>query len=250
MLGTIIQARMGSSRLPGKVMMKVNNDDTVLSFLAKQLSYSKHMKKIVIATTEQEGDDIIARSAKDMGIECFRGNRLDVLDRYYQCAKKFNFSTIIRITADCPLIDPHIVDLVIEKFKDSGYDYVTNSLIRTYPYGTEVEIFSFNTLETAWNNAKKLSEREHVTPYIYNNKHIFRIFNIEYPRNISHLSWTVDRSNDLKLVQSIILKIDKRPILLEDILDLIKKEPDLTDINKDRIPNEGYLKSLVEDKSD
>lgn len=248
MLGTIIQARMGSSRLPGKVMMKVDENDTLLTFLVKQLSHSQYAENIVIATSELEEDNAISSAAKEIGIECFRGNSLDVLDRYYQCAKKFNFSTIVRITADCPLIDPQIVDLVITKFEEGRFDYATNSLVRTYPYGTEVEIFSFNTLETTWQNAKKPSEREHVTPYIYNNKDNFVIFNIGYSSNISHLSWTVDRLNDLRLVQEIITKIEKRPILLDDILELIEREPDLTDINRDRTPNEGYLKSLAEDQ--
>ena len=200
-----------------------------------------------MATTDLKDDDKIEEFANSLKIECFRGSSKDVLDRYYQCAKKFNFSTIVRITADCPLIDPTIVDLVIDKFKEGTYDYGTNSLIRTYPYGTEVEIFSFNTLKSAWHNSKKPSEREHVTPFIYNNKEKFVIFNIEYPSNISHLSWTVDRINDLKLVQKIVAMIKRRPILLENILTLLKKEPQLVDINKDRIPNEGYLKSLAND---
>lgn len=248
MLGCIIQARMGSSRLPGKVMMKIDQDNTVLSFLIKQLSHCIQLKRIVIATTDRKEDEVIVNFAKQMNVEYFRGNALDVLDRYYQCANKFGFSVIIRITADCPLIDPQIVDRVIEKFKSGTYDYGTNSLVRTYPYGTEVEIFSFRTLETAWRNAKKPSEREHVTPYVYTHKGDFKLFNLKYSRNISHLSWTVDRINDLKLVQIIASKIKKRPILLEDILALFEKEPALVDINKDRIPNEGYLKSISEDE--
>jgi len=249
MIGAIIQARMGSSRLPGKVMMNISEKDTMLSFLVKQLSYCKLIENMVIATTDLGEDDIIVKYASDMNVECFRGSVLDVLDRYYHCAKKFMFSSIVRITSDCPLIDPHIVDNVIKTFKDNSYDYVTNSLNRTFPYGTEVEVFSFHILEETWKNAKKPSEREHVTPYIYNHRDMFKVFNVENSENISHLSWTVDRINDLKLVQNIVFKIDDRPILLDNILDLIKKEPELININKDRIPNEGYLKSLRDDKN-
>lgn len=249
MIGVIIQARMGSSRLPGKVMMKITEKDTVLSFLIQQLSYCKLIDKIVIATTDLREDDLIVKQASDMSVECFRGDALDVLDRYYFCAKKFMFSDIVRITSDCPLIDPQIVDNVIRIFKSNSYDYVTNSLNRTFPYGTETEAFSFNVLKKTWKNARKPSEREHVTPYIYNHKDLFRIFNVENAENISHLSWTIDRINDLKLVQNIVLKIKNRPILLDDILDLIKKEPELLNINKERIPNEGYLKSLQNDEN-
>ena len=247
MIGCIVQARMGSSRLPGKVMLKLD-ENPVLYYVLKQLQSSKLIEKIVVATTTLDQDDVIEDYVKNMGIDVFRGSSNDVLDRYYQCATKFSFSTIIRITSDNPLIDPTIVDNLIQKFISNSYDCLTNAYVRTFPYGTEVEIFSFESLEKAWKNATKPSEREHVTPYLYNNSGNFKIFNVEHPKNISNLRWTIDRKNDLTLVKSIISKIKKRPILMNDILDLFSKEPELFEINKNQIPNEGYQKSLKEDE--
>jgi spore coat polysaccharide biosynthesis protein SpsF len=235
---------MGSTRLPGKVMMKIDEKNPLLYYVLDQLTYCTNLTKFVIATTVKKEDDEIVNFAQEHHISYFRGNSEDVLDRYYQCSKKFLFSTIVRITADNPLIDPQIVDQVIEKFKVGKYDYVTNCLVRTFPYGTEVEIFSFDALELAWKNAKKPSEREHVTPYFFNNKEKFRIFNVTNLENLSHLRWTVDQKEDLDLVRIITSKIKKRPILIKDIIELLSKESNLININKKLIPNEGYLKSL------
>ena len=176
MIGCIIQARMGSSRLPGKVLMKSGNGMPLLYHVINQLRYCSKVKNLVIATTTNQEDDSIEKFANDNSVNIFRGKEKDVLDRYFQCAKKYSFSTIVRITSDCPLIDPQIVDKVIERFFSGNYDYATNTLIRTFPIGTDVEVFSFSVLETAWKNAQLPSEREHVTPYIYNHPEIFNIF--------------------------------------------------------------------------
>ena len=155
MIGCIIQARMSSTRLKGKVLLKINPKDTVLSFLIKQITNCKSLKTIVVATTELEEDDVIVNFLKSYDVEIFRGNSENVLDRFYHCAKKFKFSTIVRLTADNPLIDPQIVNDSIQKYSNSDCDYLTNSIDRTFPNGTEVEIFSFNALEIAWKFAKK-----------------------------------------------------------------------------------------------
>ena len=239
---------MGSTRLPGKVMLNIDEKNPIIYYVIKQISESRLCDQIVIATTTLPEDDKIVKFAKNMSIPCFRGSAEDVLDRYYQCAKTFSFSTIIRITSDNPLIDPKLVDDAILFYKSNSYDYVTNCKPRTFPQGTEVEIFSFNALEKIWKNARKLSEREHVTPYFYNNSDQFKMFNIKNNENISHLRWTVDREKDLELVKKIILKIKKSPILMKDILELFQKEPELIDINKSYVLDEGYLKSLEMDK--
>jgi spore coat polysaccharide biosynthesis protein SpsF (cytidylyltransferase family) len=232
MIGCIIQARMGSSRLPGKVLMKTDEDKPLLFYVIKQLQYSKKFKKIIVATTTNKEDDTIEECVKALGVECFRGNEKDVLDRYYQCAKKFSLSVIIRITADCPLIDPIITDKVIEKFFSSNFDYATNTLVRTFPDGMDVEVFSFDALEKAWKNAILPSEREHVTPFIRNKKMDYKLINIENSKNLGNIRITVDRKQDYELVNKIIYKIKKRPILLNDVLKLFTKEPQLKDINK------------------
>ncbi len=247
-LGCIIQARMGSSRLPGKVMMNIEDDKPVLYFVINQLQHCTSFDKIIVATTVLPEDDIIFEYCSLLGIDCFRGSSQNVLDRYYQCATKFSLSTIVRIPSDKPLIDPTIVDDVVEKFKANSYDYITNFLPSTVPSGTEVEIFSFQALKTAWENAELPSEKEHVTPYIYNHREKFKVFNVSYHKDLSHFRWAVDRNEDIILVRNIVANISKRPILTEDIIDLFNRQPKLLDINKNVISNEGILKSLKEDE--
>ena len=163
--GCIIQARLGSTRLPGKVLMNIDDNNPLLYYVVKQLQYSKLLDNIIIATTTLEEDNKIVEFSHKIGIDCFRGSSKDVLDRYYQCAREFSLSTIVRITADNPFIDPTIVDKIIEKFNSDSYDYVTNHIPRTFPQGTETEVFSFKALKIAWDSAQKSSEREHVTSY-------------------------------------------------------------------------------------
>ena len=247
MIGCIIQARMGSSRLPGKTLMKLNKYRTTLDFVINQLSFSALLDKIVIATTNLEQDDIIEKNAKTLGIDCFRGSSDDVLDRYYHCAKKFQINTIVRITSDCPLIDPQIVDQVIRKYQSEDYDYVTNTLSRSYPIGTDVEIFSFEILEKTWQKAILPSEREHVTLFIRNKKLNFKLGNLKNSKNLGHLRWTLDRVEDLNLIRKIVVKINKNPILMNDILNLFSLEPELIKINEHITQNEVMLKSLKKD---
>ena len=248
MIGCIIQARIGSTRLPGKVMMLVDVSNPVIFYVIKQLKESKLCNNLVVATTYLKEEDMIVEFAKKNGIAFFRGSTEDCLDRYYECAKKLGFSKIVRITCDNPLIDPTLIDNAIKLFNSEKYDYVTNCKPRTFPQGTEVEVFSFRALQIAWNEAKRPSEREHVTPYFYNNPDQFKIFNIRNNENLSHLRWTVDRKEDLEFVKNIVSKIKKSPILMSDILKLLKIEPELININKDYVMDEGYLKSLKEDQ--
>jgi len=235
----IIQARMGSSRLPGKTLMKLDETKTTLDFVINQLSFSKLIDRIVIATTSLDEDNVIEKKAKELGIDCFRGSKNDVLDRYYRCAKQFEMKTIVRITADCPIIDPTIVDKVIEQFHSGDYDYATNTIFRTYPTGTDVEIFSFQSLEKSWHEAKLSSEREHVTPFLRNKNSGFKIKNVENEENVSHLRWTLDMNEDLILIREIVSKIKKRPILMNDVLDLFSKEPELISINEHLTKSRG-----------
>ena len=247
MICCIIQARIGSTRLPEKVIQKIDSKNTVIDYVINQVKHSKKIEKIVVATTNLIEDDIICQYANLQQIECFRGSSEDVLDRFYQCAKKFGIDDIIRITADNPLIDPNIIDRIINEYKNKEYDFVTNTLDRTFPYGTEVEVFSFQSLEKAWKNAKKPSEREHVTPFILNPKNKFILKNIEYQEDISYLRYTIDRIDDLKLVKEIIKNSSTRPILIQDVIKLYKNKPEIFEINKN-IKHDGYLSSLEKDE--
>ena len=239
-VGIIVQTRTGSTRLPGKVMMKADDKLLMVDYVINQLKHSKLHDEIVIATTDLKQDDVIFDYVTNRNIPCFRGDEKNVLERHYECAKKYAFSTIVRIPSDKPLIDPTIVDSVIEKFQSNSYDYISNfsvdvndndRFIPSYPSGTEVEIFSFTALETAWKNATSEHDKEHVTPYIYSNPEKFNILTLKSEKDLSQFRWALDYENDLKLIRIIISKIQKRPILMNDILELFEQEPDLTKIN-------------------
>ena len=248
MIGCIIQARMESTRLPGKTLLKIDNENTMLDSVINQLSFSKLIDKIVIATTNLLSDNVIEDFAKNLNLEIFRGNSDNVLDRYFQCAQLFSFDTIVRITADNPLIDPNIIDLIINEYNNTECDYMTNVLDRTFPYGTEVEVFSIISLKKAWMNAKKPSELEHVTAFIHDPDNKFIIKNIKHKENLSYLRYTVDRIEDLTLVKEIIKNIISRPILMEDIIKLYRTMPQIFEINKN-IKHDGYLSSLEKDEA-
>ena len=249
MIGCIIQARMGSTRLPGKVMKIIDGKIPSISYTINQLKSCKSLDKIIVATTDLPEDDEIVHHLKNLKIDVFRGSSDDVLDRYFQCAKHYELSSIVRITADCPLIDPDIVDRGIEIFKSGNYDYVTNTYPRTFPDGNETELFSINALEKAWNNSKLPSEHEHVTPYFRNHSESFQIKNFIHDTDISYLRWTIDYNEDFELVKILISKIKFRPIHLKDILKILNSEPNLLELNNNHKPNEGYVKSLEEDKN-
>ena len=239
-VGIIVQTRTGSTRLPAKVMMKADENSIMLDYVIDQLKHSKLSDKIVIATTDLEQDNVIHEHVTNRNILCFRGDEKNVLQRHYECAKKYSLSTIVRIPSDKPLIDPTIVDLMIEKFQSSSYDYISNFSVNidneneffsSFPSGTEVEIFSFSALENAFKNANTADQKEHVTPYIYENPKKFKILTISSNNDLSKFRWALDYEKDLKLIRLIISKIKKRPILMSDILTLFKNQPELTKIN-------------------
>ena len=247
-IGCIIQARMGSTRLPGKVLMNITKEKPVLYYVINQLKHCKSIEKIIVATTTLQEDDKIVQFCMDNKVSCFRGDSKNVLERHYRCAEKFSLSKIIRMPSDKPLLDPEVVDKIVEVFNSNSYDYVTNFLPSTFPGGTEVEVLSFDSLKKSWENAALPSEKEHVTNYIYNNRNDFRIFNVVNSEDLSNFRWAVDTIEDLRLVSEIVSKIHKNPILIKDILELFKNEPNLVEINKQVDSNEGNTKSKKEDE--
>jgi|TARA_B100001540_G_scaffold315603_1_gene343255 spore coat polysaccharide biosynthesis protein SpsF len=247
MIGCIIQARMGSSRLPGKTLKLINGKTPMLKFQLDQLKFSSSLKKIVIATTTLDMDDEIVDFCKINNFDYFRGKSKDVLDRYYQCAKSNNFSTIVRITSDNPLIDPNIVDEIVELFLNSECDYISSEIPKIQPLGFAVEVFNFKSLEKSWNEASLPSEREHVTPYMYKNKDLFKQCKHPYVKDLSHIRCTVDTIDDFKFIEKIIQQLKINPIHLHDVLELLSKNPSLLEINE-HIKHDGYEKSLIEDK--
>ena len=240
-IGIIVQTRMGSSRLPGKVMMKADERNLMLDYSINQLTNCKNHDVIVIATTTLSRDNTIIEFCKNKNIEFFRGEENDVLERHYLCAKKYSLTHIVRIPSDKPLIDPEIVDSIIDFFISNEFDYVANfavtknngfqKLVSTYPSGTEVEMFTFDALENAWKNSKTNDEREHVTPYIYFNPEKFKMKVLNLEQDMSNFRWSLDYQNDVFFIREIIKKIQNRPILMKNIIDLLEKNPHLIKIN-------------------
>jgi spore coat polysaccharide biosynthesis protein SpsF len=233
-IGAIIQARMGSTRLSGKVM-KVIEGKTVLKHVIERVKQSDFIDVIIIATTTHDRDDVIEAEAIQCGVEFFRGNEDDVLSRYYYAAKNNNLDAIVRITSDCPLIDSKVLDEIINYYQKNNYDIVSNAgsdvLNRTYPRGLDTEIFSFKVLEKAFNNAVEKYQREHVTPYIYENS-----INIFYYKNnvdYSKYRWTLDTEEDFELISEVYKNIYKgtHDFYMQDIVRLFKQKPELYNIN-------------------
>ena len=203
----IIQVRMGSTRLPGKAMFKASGKP-LLKHQIERSSYSKFVNEIIVATTTNKEDDPIIELCKTLAVKYYRGSEPDVLDRFYQCAINFNLEAIVRLTADDPLQEPEVMDVVIKKFLDSECDYASNTIKPTYPDGFDVEVFKFPALKSAWLNAKSPYEREHVTPFIKNNPDIFKLVSVEDSLDRSNLYWAVDTQKDYILVKDIIEHLD------------------------------------------
>ncbi len=241
----IIQARMGSSRLPGKVLSDIRGRP-MLWHVVNRARRAHLVDKVVVAATTTRADDAIAEFCTAHGIECFRGSEADVLDRYRQAAKEYSADVVARITADCPLLDPVVVDRVIDRFLSNDCDYASNILQYTYPDGLDVEVFSVAALEQAWVEATKPSEREHVTPYLYASEK-FRTLKLANEANLgaNGYRWTVDEEADLEFVRRVYESLAGRPFFgMEDVLELLERRPDLRRLNQRAISNEGCCRSL------
>lgn len=231
-LVALVQARMGSTRLPGKALKDIHGR-TMLARVVRRALRSALIDKLVVATTEKEADDAIVSECDSLGISCFRGSEDDVLDRYYQAARTFSADSIVRITSDCPLIDPEIIDRVMQAFLDNGPDYASNIIKSTYPRGLDVEVFTFDALEKAWYEASADFQHVHVTPYIYQHPKQFRILSVSGDEDLSRHRWTVDTREDLALIQAVYAKINRDDLFSwRDVLELFNREPNLAEVNR------------------
>ncbi len=248
----ITQARSGSKRLPNKVLMKIEGK-TMLQIHIDRIKLAKSVDEILIATTTNKADIIIEDLANSLDVLCYRGSENDVLDRFYEASKKIKPNFIVRLTSDCPLIDPLLIDEVVTKAIEKKLDYYSNGLIENYPDGQDIEVFTFKALETAWKNAKLPSEREHVTPYIRNNSnfHGGKLFisDNHYPeKNYNNVRLTVDDAKDFEVITKVIkeMGLDKT---WQDYSDFYLENKAIKIINNKTTRNEGYLKSINEDDS-
>lgn len=228
----IIQARMGSTRLPGKILKEVEGK-SLLAIQLERLQASNEIDQIVIATTIESQDDVIAQYCEQQCVKYYRGSEQDVLARYYEAAKVFGGDVIVRLTSDCPIIDGAVVDETIRYFKDNKYDYVSNTVKRIYPRGLDTEVFTFQALEKACKEAILPRDREHVTAYFYTNPELFSIGYIDKSYDYSEYRWTVDTEEDFELISRIIKALYKgNPLFtLEDAIQLMEKNPNWQQIN-------------------
>jgi len=229
-----VQARMGSGRLPGKVLKQVLGKP-MLEYLMERLERCKEADAVYILTSTEPQDDAIVQFCKEKNYRCFRGDEQNVLDRYYQAAKKFSPDAVVRINGDCPLIDPVEVDRVINAFKKNvkDYDYVSNTISRSFPRGLDTEIFSVSALNKTHKQVTKEEEKEHVTLHMYRHPEMFRLMSVENSSDQSSYRWTLDTEDDFKLIKAIIEAIyPKKPNFgLHDILKAYENHPEWNTIN-------------------
>jgi spore coat polysaccharide biosynthesis protein SpsF len=259
----IIQARMSSSRLPGKVLLDIHGQ-TMLARVVERSRKAARIEEVCVATTIEQSDDAIADFCSQQGYACYRGSLHDVLDRYYQAARRWKADIVVRITADCPLMDPELIDQTLSAFlgdasKDGplAYDFAANRLPppwrRTYPIGLDIEVCTFAALERAWIEADQPHQREHVMPYLYEDspvidslsgqvidgpkqkftvRHSFRVLLVNHPQDYGSLRWTVDTPQDLELVRQVFQRFSGRDDFgWLEVLAVFKKEPELARLN-------------------
>ncbi|HEY9002090.1 MAG TPA: glycosyltransferase family protein [Mucilaginibacter sp.] len=251
----VVQARMSSNRLPGKVMLPILGE-SLLYRMIERLKMIRHQAQIVIAIPEEAGDDIIEKEATKIGVPCFRGSLNNLLDRHYQVAKQYNADIILKIPSDCPLIDPRIIDQVLDFYFDhhGQYDFVSNLHPASFPDGNDVEIMTMACIEKTWKEATRQLELEHTTPYIWENPEKFRIGNVLYNTgkdySMSH-RFTIDYQADYDFIEAVFEELYpiKPDFSCEDILDLLAKRPNIYKINAEYSGVNWYRNHLDELKT-
>jgi spore coat polysaccharide biosynthesis protein SpsF len=227
----IVQARMGSTRLPGKVLMDLGGE-TMLGRVLQRLRRASRIDEVVVATTDAASDDEVVTECARLQIPCFRGSEHDVLDRYLRTAEQCQSDMIVRITADCPLIDPEVVDEVVAACVTRHVDLSCNDVPCTFPRGLDVEAFTIETLYRVQEMADQAYQREHVTPLVYEHPDLFRIYSVKGDRNLGHLRWTVDTLEDLQLIRAIYAHFENRDDFgWRKALELVDCHPELAEIN-------------------
>ncbi len=251
-VGVVLQARMSSSRFPGKVLKPLLGRP-MLEVELERLRRARRLDTLTVATSVDASDNAIEAFCRSKGVPCFRGPLDDVLDRYYRAARSAELDVVARVTGDCPLSDPAIVDLVIDEFFNRGVDYCANTVPpddSTFPDGTDVEVFSFAALERAWREAKKPSEREHVTFYFWQTTGLFKTSRVDWPEKLTDYRLTVDYPEDLDFVAAVLEELGKRGQSgsMTEIIALLKEKPSLREINKGKVRNAGWAPAFEKDR--
>ncbi len=251
MTTAILQARMGSTRLPGKMLLPIHDGRGALELMLERVRRARALTRVVVATTTLAEDDPLQGLCQRLGVDCFRGDPADVLDRYYRCAVAFDArDTLVRLTGDCPLHDPEVIDRVVAFFAGGNYDYAANTHPPTFPDGLDTEVFRFSALEQAWRDATLGSEREHVTYHLYTHPDRFRIGNLSQGEDLSALRWTLDEARDLEFIRRVYacLRVQSPGFGMSDVLELLRRDPALLAINHDIERDAGLKKSLELDR--
>jgi spore coat polysaccharide biosynthesis protein SpsF len=227
----IIQARMGSTRLPGKVMLPLAGRP-MLDQVIERVRLSVNIDDVVVATSVRSEDEAIVACCRDSRTEVFRGSVEDVLSRYHRAAIEAKADVVVRITSDCPLISPRVIDRVISAYADGGCDYASNCHQRTFPRGLDVEVLSFAALDAAQREAEEQAEREHVTPFIWRRPQRFRLRDVVDPIDRHQLRWTVDTPEDFELVKRIYSELSGHGAFdYSDVLELLERHPEWSSLN-------------------
>lgn len=234
-VNAIIQARCGSTRFPNKVFALIDGKP-LLWHVVNRLKYASKIDDIIVATTVSEKDDKIEDWCKENNVHCFRGSEENVLNRYYSASEAFSSDYVVRITADDPFKEPKVIDAVITKLIEEGYDHVTNNLPPSFPEGLDCEAFKKSALDRSEKEAETAFEREHVTQYIYHHPEIFKIGNVSNGENLSYLRWTVDKDVDFEMVKAVYAHrnpSNKGILLMDEILEILKANPEIEKINSE-----------------
>jgi spore coat polysaccharide biosynthesis protein SpsF len=227
----IVQARMGSTRLPGKVLMELGGQTTLARVVAR-LSRSERVNQVVIATTTTTADEVIVKEAERNARAWFCGSEQDVLSRYLQAAEQFRADLVVRITSDCPLVDPDVVDRVISEALSSDADFASNCIHRTYPRGLDTEVFTLDALRRVDDMCDQTHYREHVTPIFYERPDLFRVRSVTGSEDYTRFRWTLDTPEDLELIRAIYSRFDNRDDFgWREVVSLMEEHPELNEIN-------------------
>ena len=243
MIAAIVQARMSSSRFPGKVLQPILGEPMIQRQL-ERIGYAQSIDRLVVATSDERSDDPLFAAVTQSGSNCFRGSLPDVLDRVYQAALSVGAEHVVRLTGDCPLTDPALIDDMVAMHVDGGNDYTSNTVSLSFPDGLDVEVIAMGALARTWAEAEAPEEREHVTPYLYRNAQSFKVDQLVNDANLSALRWTVDYPADLAFVRAVFADLypEHPQFGFEEILALLEKNPSLSALNAEANPwGEGQV---------